>query len=175
MIFGGSQGAHRLNMALIEALDRLEELRRSLKIIHLTGQKDLELVEQGYREKNFEVQIAPYENNMQDLYNQADLVVARAGALTLAELAFYGLPSILVPYPYAAENHQMINARVWEKAGAARILPDREASGETLAELIMDLLKNDKQLQVMGQIAKELSYPSAAADIAKIIVRSSHV
>jgi UDP-N-acetylglucosamine--N-acetylmuramyl-(pentapeptide) pyrophosphoryl-undecaprenol N-acetylglucosamine transferase len=172
LIFGGSQGAHRLNVAMIEALDRLEELRRTLKVIHLTGQADLELVEQGYREKNFEVQFAPYENNMQDLYRQADLVIARSGALTLAELAYFGLPSILIPYPYAAEDHQMINARVLEKAGAAWILADSETNGENLAALITTLIKNDDQLQVMGKIARVLAYPSAAADIARIIVRS---
>jgi UDP-N-acetylglucosamine--N-acetylmuramyl-(pentapeptide) pyrophosphoryl-undecaprenol N-acetylglucosamine transferase len=101
LVFGGSQGAHSINLAMIEALDRLESVRTKMTITHLSGTKDQLLVEKGYQERNFNVSLAPYLNEMHEAYMKASLVVARAGAATLAELAYFGLPSILIPYPFS--------------------------------------------------------------------------
>ena len=174
LIFGGSQGAHSINLAMIEALDFLEGIRREVQLIHLTGKADQEMVEKGYQEKNFEVTIYSYQNEMQNVYNQADLVIARAGALTLAELAYYGLPSILIPYPHSAEDHQLINARIFEQAGAARIIDQSELTGKRLAEELNGLFKDKKYLGIMGKKAAAMAQPDAAEAIVKVI-RSIHV
>lgn len=169
LVFGGSLGAHSINLAIIEALDWLEGVRRDIRLTHLTGPADLEMVESGYREKNFEVTVAAYLEQMQQVYQQADLVIARAGATTLSELAYFGLPAILIPYPFAAENHQLINAQVFEKAGAAKIILNSELNGQKLAEVIIGLLSDEKQLSIMGKNTKELFVPGAMEKIVKII------
>jgi UDP-N-acetylglucosamine--N-acetylmuramyl-(pentapeptide) pyrophosphoryl-undecaprenol N-acetylglucosamine transferase len=174
LIFGGSQGAHSINLAMMESLDMLEGIRRNIKLIHLTGKADQEMVEKGYREKNFEAAIYSYQNDMQDIYKQADLAVCRSGALTLAELSYCGLPSILIPYPHAAEDHQLINARVFAQAGAARIIEQSALTGTRLAEELNSLLRDREGLRVMGQKAASLARPDAANAIVKVI-RSIHV
>lgn len=169
LVFGGSQGAHSINMAMIAALDNMEKVRTEATITHLTGTKDLSLAEDGYRERNFDVTLVSYLHDMQEVYTKATLVVSRAGAATIAELAFYGLPSILVPYPFAAEDHQRINADVLVKSGAARMILDRDLTGEILAKNIMEIIQNDTTLQQMSAAARKLAQPQAAEHIAKVL------
>ncbi len=169
LVFGGSQGAHSLNLAMIAALDRLEIVRSKVTITHLAGVKDLPLVENGYRERNFDVMLADYLHDMQEAYKKASLVVARAGAATLSELAFFGLPSILIPYPFAAEDHQRINADVLVKAGAARLVLDQDLSGELLASHIIEIIQNETVLQYMSAAARKMAQPQAAENIVKVI------
>ncbi len=169
LVFGGSQGAHSINLAMLSALDRLELVRSKVTITHLAGVQDLPLVENGYRERNFDVMLASYLHDMQEAYTKANLVIARAGAATLAELAFFGLPSILIPYPFAAEDHQRINAAVLVKAGAARMIMDRELSGEILASNIIEIIQNENVLQNMSAAAKKLAQPQAAENIVRVL------
>lgn len=169
LVFGGSQGAHSINLAMIEALDRLESVRTKITITHLSGTNDQSLVEKGYQERNFNVSIAPYRNDMHEAYMKASLVVARAGAATLAELAYFGLPSILIPYPYAAEDHQRINAEVFVQAGAARMILDQDLNSNTLANNISEMIQNGTVLQNMSKAAQKLAQPHAAEEIVKVI------
>jgi UDP-N-acetylglucosamine--N-acetylmuramyl-(pentapeptide) pyrophosphoryl-undecaprenol N-acetylglucosamine transferase len=169
LVFGGSQGAHSINAAIINALDHLEPIRSKVTITHLTGTKDLALAEDGYRERNFDVLLASYMHDMQEAYSKASLVVSRAGAATLSELAFFGIPSILVPYPFAAEDHQRINAEGLVKSGAARMLLDRELNGEALAKNIIEMIQNDSIIQQMSAAARKLAQPRAAENIVKVL------
>jgi len=169
LVFGGSQGAHSINLAMVEALDRLESVRTKMTITHLSGAKDQSLVEKGYQERNFNVSLAPYRNDMHEAYMRASLVVARAGAATLAELAYFGLPSILIPYPYAAEDHQRINAEVFVQAGAARMILDQNLNSETLANNIIEMIQNETVLQHMSKAAQKLAQPQAADKIVVVL------
>ncbi|HYQ81686.1 MAG TPA: undecaprenyldiphospho-muramoylpentapeptide beta-N-acetylglucosaminyltransferase, partial [Anaeromyxobacteraceae bacterium] len=110
LIFGGSQGAHALNMRVVEALPHLADLRDSISITHQTGPRDREAVEKGYRACGFEPDVREFITDMSGAYAGADLVVCRAGATTLAELTVCKKPSILIPFPAAADNHQVLNA-----------------------------------------------------------------
>lgn len=169
LVFGGSQGAHSINLAMVEALDRLESVRAKITITHLSGAKDLLLVEKGYQERNFNVSLSPYRHDMHEAYLRASLVVARAGAATLAELACFGLPSILIPYPYAAEDHQRINAEVFVKAGAARMILDQDLNSETMANNIIEMIQNETVLQYMSKAARKLAQPQAADKIVVVL------
>ncbi|MDD5258707.1 MAG: undecaprenyldiphospho-muramoylpentapeptide beta-N-acetylglucosaminyltransferase [bacterium] len=169
LVFGGSQGAHSINLAMLSALDRLELVRAKVTITHLAGVQDLPLVENGYRERNFDVMLASYLHDMQEAYAKASLVVARAGAATLAELAFFGLPSILIPYPFAAEDHQRINAAVLVNAGAARMIMDKDLNGEILASSIIEIIQNGTVLQYMSAAARKLAQPQAAENIVRVL------
>lgn len=173
LVFGGSQGAHSINLAMVEALDRLESVRTKMTLTHLSGTKDQLLVEKGYQERNFNVSLSPYLNDMHEAYLRASLVVARAGAATLAELAYFGLPSILIPYPYAAEDHQRINAEVFVKAGAARIILDQDLNSQTLANNIIEMIQNETVLQQMSKAAQKLAQPEAAENIVKVITETT--
>jgi UDP-N-acetylglucosamine--N-acetylmuramyl-(pentapeptide) pyrophosphoryl-undecaprenol N-acetylglucosamine transferase len=117
----------------------------------------------GLRQEN--LHILPYLKEMQYALALADLAVARAGASFLAEVAIAGLPSILTPYPYAANNHQMLNARAYAEAGAARLIPDHELTSEALAFLSLELLANEEERQRMSLAAKSLAKPDALDSI----------
>lgn len=176
LVFGGSQGAHSINVAWLAALDKLELIRPKVTITHLAGIKDLALVESGYRERNFDVTLAAYLHDMQEAYAKATLVISRAGAATIAELAFFGLPSILIPYPFAAEDHQRINADIMVKSGAARLILDQDLTGEILANNIIEMIQNETLLQYMSAAARKLAQPQAAENIVQVISEtiSSH-
>lgn len=169
LVFGGSQGAHSINKAMVEALDYLEELRKIMRIIHITGGCDSGYVEAGYRERNFQVTIAPYINDMHEIYAQTDFAVCRAGALTLAEIAYFGIPAIIVPYPYAAENHQFLNAQVFTKSGAALIIEDKDLSGKVLADTIIRLSADRNGSKAMGEKAKKLALAGSSEKIVEIM------
>jgi UDP-N-acetylglucosamine--N-acetylmuramyl-(pentapeptide) pyrophosphoryl-undecaprenol N-acetylglucosamine transferase len=139
-VFGGSGGAHSINKAMVEALGYMEELTDVVQFIHQTGDADLDMVKKGYLQSGFAASVRPYINEMAEAYACADLVVCRSGAMTVAELTSLGKPALLIPYPFAANNHQELNARVLEREGAARLILDREASGGRLAAEVEKIL-----------------------------------
>jgi UDP-N-acetylglucosamine--N-acetylmuramyl-(pentapeptide) pyrophosphoryl-undecaprenol N-acetylglucosamine transferase len=133
LITGGSQGAKRLNEAVLEAFSLfLPEERQKIAVTHTTGTKDFEGVTECYRRLGMKSKTFPFYENMQELYSSADLAIARAGANTLFELALFALPSIVVPYPHAAENHQEANARTFESQGALVMQTEKELTPEWL-------------------------------------------
>lgn len=165
LVFGGSAGAHRINTAFVEALPRLADLARALKIIHQTGEADFASIREVYSALPFEAEVLAFVDAMDEAYARSDLVIARAGASTVAELALFGKPAVLVPYPYAADDHQRFNAAALAERGAAEVIHDRELSGEKLAEVIRALYLNPERLREMGKAARKLARPDAAQRI----------
>ncbi|HYG67913.1 MAG TPA: undecaprenyldiphospho-muramoylpentapeptide beta-N-acetylglucosaminyltransferase, partial [Anaeromyxobacteraceae bacterium] len=126
LVFGGSQGAHALNMRVIEALPHLADLRDVLRITHQTGARDREAVEKGYRACGFDPDVREFISDMSAAYAGAELVLCRAGATTLAELTVCKKASILIPFPYATDDHQSVNARALVSSGAALMFREQD-------------------------------------------------
>ena len=161
LIFGGSQGAHAINMAMVEAAPRLASGRR-LRITHQTGEGDLELVKAGYRDAGLDADVEPFLYDMGSRLKNADLIVSRAGATTLAEITAAGKPAILIPLPTATDDHQRKNAEALARAGAAELLLQADASGERLADLIVAIAADEGRRRRMAQAARTLARPEAA-------------
>lgn len=164
LILGGSRGAHRINMAMIEALEHLGPVLSGLAITHQTGKADLDHVKDAYGSRGFEARVEGFINDMTSAYRWADLVVCRAGALTLTELADFGKASLLVPYPHS-DGHQWHNAYVFIDAGASTWIRDEDLDGERLAGTIRTLHDDPTRLEGLAQNAFRLARPRAAADI----------
>ncbi len=167
LVFGGSQGAHALNMRVIEALPHLHDLRDRLRLVHQTGARDHEAVEKGYRAVGFEPDVREFITEMSQAYAEADLVVCRAGATTLAEITVCKKASVLIPFPAAADNHQVLNARSLVDAGAAVMIEERELTGELLAGEIRSILLDPDRRERMERAAGRLGNPQAASEIAE--------
>jgi UDP-N-acetylglucosamine--N-acetylmuramyl-(pentapeptide) pyrophosphoryl-undecaprenol N-acetylglucosamine transferase len=166
LIFGGSQGAHAINVAMVEAAARLAAAGTPLAITHQTGERDVELVRDGYRRAGLEARVEAFLYEMDREMTKADLVVARAGATTLSELAAARRPAILVPLPTAADDHQRKNAEVIARAGAAEVIEERESSGERLAAVIVALAGDPARRRQMALAMQPFAHPDAAARIA---------
>jgi UDP-N-acetylglucosamine--N-acetylmuramyl-(pentapeptide) pyrophosphoryl-undecaprenol N-acetylglucosamine transferase len=165
LIFGGSQGAHAINLAVVEAAPRLAAIDGGVAITHQTGERDLELVRAAYRDARVEARVEPFLFAMDREVKDADLIVCRAGATTLAELTAAGRPSVLVPLPTAADDHQRKNAEVMRDAGASELIEQKDLTGEVLAQRITALLRDPGQLRTMASLARELARPDAATTI----------
>jgi len=168
LVLGGSQGAHRINLNIGESLDYLSP--EEVQFIHLTGAADLSSMAEVYRRKNFQNYAEGFFSEMGRLYSAADLVVCRAGATTIAELNLFGLPSILIPYPFAAEDHQRLNANFIAGCGAAILKEESSLTGETLAREIKILADNRQKLNLMAEASRRLSHPEAAKKIVSFIL-----
>jgi UDP-N-acetylglucosamine--N-acetylmuramyl-(pentapeptide) pyrophosphoryl-undecaprenol N-acetylglucosamine transferase len=168
LVFGGSQGAHALNMRVIEALPHLADLKDRISITHQTGARDREQVEKGYRAVGFQPDVREFITDMSAAYAGTDLVVCRAGATTLAELTVCKKPSILVPFPAAADNHQVMNAKSLVDAGAAVMIEERDLTGELLAHEIRSILSHPERREAMARAAGRLGSPQAAGEITDV-------
>lgn len=167
LVMGGSQGATGLNMAVMEAAARLSGM--GVQFIHITGAADEATVRAFYSNAGIPAWTGAFHHAMQDAYCAADLAIVRSGAASLTELAYFSLPSILIPYPYAAEDHQTLNARIFSKVGAGLLLPEREATGERLADRMLEV-KSDKALRVkMSEAARSLFIDDAAEIVARVL------
>lgn len=165
LVLGGSQGAHALNLRMLEAAEHLGEVKDRLTIVHQTGVQDEVLVRDGYQERGVTAEVLPFIKEMSDAYRRADLVVCRAGATTLAEVMVAKKASILVPYPHAADNHQEKNAQSMVDAGASLMLVERELDGLRLAETIQILMGDPERVAKMEQAASRVGRPEAASEI----------
>jgi UDP-N-acetylglucosamine--N-acetylmuramyl-(pentapeptide) pyrophosphoryl-undecaprenol N-acetylglucosamine transferase len=166
LIFGGSQGAHAINVAMVEAASRLAASGIRLAITHQTGERDLDLVRTAYERAGLAARVEAFIYEIDREMKAADVVIARSGATTLAELAASGTPAILVPLPTAADDHQRRNAEVVAHAGAAVIVEERGLNGDTLATAIAALVSDDKRRRDMAAAARKFARPDAAAQIA---------
>ena len=164
LILGGSQGAHSINMALLAALEYLEN-KEDIFFVHQTGAQDEELVKQGYGKHGFENDTRSFFKDMARQYQIADLIICRAGATTVAEIKATGKGVIFIPFPFAADNHQVLNARSLEKAGAAEMILEKDLSGKILAERINYYVQQPEALQLMALRSRALGRLDAAATI----------
>ena len=162
LIFGGSQGSHAINVAGVEAAPRLAARGSRLAITHQTGERDLEFVRDGYRRAGLDARVEPFLFAMEREITSADLVVSRAGATTIAELTAAGRPSVLVPLPTAADDHQRKNAEVLRATGAADVIEQKDLTGERLATRITELIEDAATLQRMSDAARRMAKPDAA-------------
>jgi len=166
LVFGGSAGAHRINEAMMEALSFIQGIKSVLRFIHQTGREDLEFVSRGYREKGIDAIVKPFFDDMVSQYEASDLVLCRAGASTIAELAACGKGSILIPYPFAAHQHQLINARRLVDLGACRMIQDKDLTGGSLAQAILHFHSHPEDLRTMEEAIRRVARPKAAQEIA---------
>lgn len=169
-VFGGSRGAHRINEAAIEAM-RILKGRVEVQWILQTGREDFEWAKGEVEKAELPARVMPFLKRIHMAYAAADMVVCRSGAMTLAEIAVCGTPAILVPYPYAAHDHQVVNASNLVERGAAAMIPDRELNGERLAREVARWLSDRQALSQMSANARRFARPDAAEKIAKSLER----
>jgi UDP-N-acetylglucosamine--N-acetylmuramyl-(pentapeptide) pyrophosphoryl-undecaprenol N-acetylglucosamine transferase len=163
LVMGGSQGASGINQALIKSLPFLQGL---LQVIHLCGARDERLVSDNYRRENIPAYIAAFHHRMEEPYSAADLVVARAGAASLAEFAAFSLPAILIPFPYATNDHQTRNAEIYSRVQAAILIKESDVSGELLARNIRELIQDRQRIEQMAANSSHLAPKDAAGRVA---------
>lgn len=165
LVLGGSQGARAVNEGFVSALSHLNRAGRFPHVIHQTGESDRERVQEAYEKRGLRGEVAGFIQDMAGAYGRADLVVSRAGASTVFELAATGRPSILIPYPHAANQHQEVNAMALVRAGAAEILRQDDLTGEGLAELLKRYMDRPELLTSMGEKARGIARIRAAEEI----------
>ena len=164
LVMGGSQGASGINQALIKSLPFLQGV--PLQVIHLRGARDERLVSDNYRRENIPAYIAAFHHRMEEVYSAADLVVARAGAASLAEFAAFSLPGILIPFPYATDDHQTRNAEIYARIQAAILIKESDVSGELLARNIRELIQDRQRIEQMAANSSHLASKDAAGRVA---------
>ena len=162
LVFGGSQGAHAINVAMVEAAAQLAAGRPHLRLVHQTGERDVDMVRAAYRTAGLQAVVEPFLYDMGRQLGQADVVVCRAGATTLAEITAAGRPAILVPLPTATDDHQRKNAEALAEHGAAEVLLQRDMKGDALASRILTLAADRDRRARMATAARRLARPDAA-------------
>ena len=170
LVFGGSQGAHAVNMAVLDATALLGKLREKIRIVHQTGAKDVPEVRAGYEKLKINAAVHPFIMDMAAAYREADLLICRAGATSVAEITSMGKAAILVPFPFAIHDHQTKNAEVLVRADAALMIPERELTGARLAAVIGELAADPGRITGMSDRSRTLGRPEAAAEIAAACV-----
>ena len=169
LIFGGSQGAHHLNQAILAALPELTRERADLQFVHATGARDLAEVRRAYEVTGMRVRAEAFIEDMALAYQAADFVICRSGAGTVFELAAVGKPALLVPFPFAANDHQRLNAEAAVAAGAAWILLDQHCDGPRIVASVRAAREKPDQLAEMGRRARTLARPDAADRIVDLL------
>jgi UDP-N-acetylglucosamine--N-acetylmuramyl-(pentapeptide) pyrophosphoryl-undecaprenol N-acetylglucosamine transferase len=166
MITGGSRGSRTLNQAALQSWPLFRAARFPIYILHQTGREAYEEIRAAFAESGLEGEVVPFIENMPEAYGSSDLIVSRSGAGAVAELAAGGKPSILVPFPFAADQHQLRNAEAFERAGAARLILDKEMTGERLFQAVTAAAS---QCEIMGEAARKLAKPGAARRAADLL------
>jgi len=171
LVFGGSQGAHAINQAMIESLPGLRARMPGLHIIHQTGERDYQSVFAAYQKSGISGEVHKFIDDMPGTFARADLLVCRSGASTVAEIAAAGKASIFVPFPRAADDHQNVNARALERAGAAVVVEESNLEAAYLVDTIAALMADSNRLGAMSSAAKSLAHPKALDEIGEIVHR----
>jgi UDP-N-acetylglucosamine--N-acetylmuramyl-(pentapeptide) pyrophosphoryl-undecaprenol N-acetylglucosamine transferase len=174
-MFGGSQGAHHLNVAMLEALSQLTDVREGLWLVHQTGSNDFATVQRAYAQSGYPGVVHAYIQDMATEYGAADLVICRAGATTIAELTATGKAAVLVPFPHAANNHQEHNARTMAAAGAADLIQDQVLSSSLLAERIRYYQSHPDKVADMAARCRAMGRPDAATQVAHLCLELCRV
>lgn len=172
LIMGGSQGARGVNRAVGMALEQFEKM--GIQVLHIAGPTDYEEVRDVYAKIPLLKQhVAAFCHRMELAYRVADLAVARSGASSMSELAYFGVPSLLVPYPHAAEDHQTRNAEIFDKAGAARLMRESELNADTLAEAVRSIINDPRKAGEMKKAAQKMAVKNSAEKIADLLVKAA--
>src|SRR5579883_1454702 len=166
LVFGGSQGAKAINEAMIASLAGLREKVPNLRIIHQTGERDYDRVRAAYEQAGNTAEVFKFIDDMPGMFAQADLLVCRSGASTVGEITAAGKPAIFVPFPRAADDHQNVNARALEHAGAAIVIEESKLEGAYLVDTIAALIGDARRLERMSGAARSLAHPKAVEEIA---------
>lgn len=175
LVFGGSQGAHAINQAMIESLPGLRAKIPAIHIIHQTGQRDFDSVQAAYQSAGISGEVHNFIDDMPATFSSADLLVCRSGASTVGEITAAGKPAIFVPFPRAADDHQNKNARALERAGAAVVVEESNLEAAYLVDTIVALLSDRARLRGMSEAAKSLAHPKAVEEIAEMVERLAAV
>ena len=162
LVMGGSQGATGINQAMIKALPFLKNIQ--VQLIHLAGKREEQLMANNYQRENIPAYVAAFHHRMEEVYSAADFVIARSGAASLSEFAAFRLPGILIPFPYAADDHQTRNAEIFVRAGAAIMVKESEISGDVLGRHINELINDAQKLRRMSERSAGLA-PNNAAEV----------
>ncbi len=169
LISGGSQGALAINRTVVDALDLLVVRKEQLSIVHQTGERDYNAVRVAYARREVKAEVLPFLSNMPERFAQADLIVCRSGAITVAEVAAAGRAAIFIPFGRATDSHQLRNAQLLERAGAARVIPESELIPERLVGEIFSLLDDPGRMTELAERARRFARPRAAAEIVDLI------
>lgn len=175
LVFGGSQGAHAINAAVLESLPQLAQAVPGIHLIHQTGEKDYEAVQAATARAGISAEVSRFIDDMPGAFARADLLVCRSGASTVAEITAAGKPAIFIPLPTAADDHQRYNAETLANAGAALLLPQAELTADRLTPEIASLLGDRVRLAQMGAAARQFAHPHAAAEIAALALRIASI
>jgi len=170
-VMGGSQGASAINEAMIKALPLLDDIADELQIVHQTGKLDYDMVIEAYRRSGIRHLVRPFFDEIHLIYSAADLMLCRAGGMTIAEITAFGLPAILVPFARATNDHQRLNALSLERKGAATVIPEKEISPESLAVKIKEIILDESKLSAMSRASRALGNPNAAGMILDSILK----
>ncbi|MGD0275365.1 MAG: undecaprenyldiphospho-muramoylpentapeptide beta-N-acetylglucosaminyltransferase [Syntrophales bacterium] len=165
LVFGGSQGAMAINRTMMDAARFLKDIRGRIRIIHQTGPGNVEDVSTAYRAAGIDAEVYPFIMDMAKAYDEADILICRAGATSIAEITAAGKAAILIPFPYAVADHQTKNARLLTQEGAAEMIPEHMLTGEMLAGMVHRFFDQPDTVRQMANNATRLGHPKAAADI----------
>jgi UDP-N-acetylglucosamine--N-acetylmuramyl-(pentapeptide) pyrophosphoryl-undecaprenol N-acetylglucosamine transferase len=172
LVMGGSQGARGVNRAVGQALEQFE--RMGIQVLHIAGPTDYEEVRDVYAKiPMLKQHVAAFCHRMDLAYRAADLAIARSGASSMSELAYFGVPSLLVPYPYAAEDHQTRNAEIFDQAGAGRLIKESDLNADTLADAVRCIVNDARKAGDMKKAAQKLAVKNSAEKIADLIVKEA--
>jgi UDP-N-acetylglucosamine--N-acetylmuramyl-(pentapeptide) pyrophosphoryl-undecaprenol N-acetylglucosamine transferase len=169
LITGGSRGALPINRCVVDSLDRLVARKNELFIVHQTGERDYNAVRVAYARREFIAEVSPFIGNMAERFAQADVIVCRAGAITVAEITAAGRAAIFIPFAAATDAHQLRNARSMESNGAAHVIPQNELTPERLTSEIFSLLDQPQKIADIEQHARKLARPHAVEDIVDLL------
>jgi UDP-N-acetylglucosamine--N-acetylmuramyl-(pentapeptide) pyrophosphoryl-undecaprenol N-acetylglucosamine transferase len=171
LVFGGSQGAHAINQVVMDSAADLQTRVPGIHIVHQTGERDYNVAQAAYANLGGSIEAYPFIDDMPGRFAQADLLICRSGASTVAEVTAAGKAAIFVPFPRAADDHQKRNAEALERAGAAVMIEESKFSRESMVQAVSSLFSEPARLERMGQAARKLSHPDAARDIAAMAAR----
>ena len=162
LVFGGSQGAHAINEAVMDAFAALNEQVPGIHLVHQTGERDYNDAQAAYLRSRAHAEVFQFIEDMPGMFARADLIVCRSGASTVAEVTAAGKPAIFIPFPHAADDHQLRNAQALERAGAAVLIAEKDLTSERLVGAVRELLGDPARLARMSEASRKLSHPYAA-------------
>lgn len=171
LIFGGSQGAKAINKSVVEMLPELQKMKTKVRVLHQTGAREVESVREAYGHYEIQADVTPFIVDMAGAYRQADLIICRAGATSLAEITAAGKAPVLIPFPWATNDHQTKNAQAMADAGAAIMIKEKDLNGNKLFEVVEELLRDGKKVQQLEENSAKLGNINAAATIVDACIK----